>query len=70
MREFEDCIDAVLLGTEAYWEGISIERKSLSNLIIFRLLFLVPDPIIEYKTSVSDDALMKVLVPEMVMKLK
>lgn len=70
LREFEDDTDAVLLGTGAYWEGISIEGKSLSNLVIFRLPFPVPDPIIEYKTSVSDDPLMKVLVPEMVMKLK
>lgn len=70
LREFEEDTDAVLLGTGAYWEGISIEGKSLSNLIIFRLPFPVPDPIIEYKTSVSDDPLMKVLVPEMVMKLK
>lgn len=70
LQEFEEDTDAVLLGTGAYWEGISIEGKSLSNLIIFRLPFPVPDPIIEYKTSVSDDPLMKVLVPEMVMKLK
>lgn len=70
LREFEENTDAVLLGTGAYWEGISIEGKSLSNLIVFRLPFPVPDPIIEYKTSVSNDPLMKVLVPEMVMKLK
>ena len=30
----------------------------------------MPDPIITYKASVSDDALMKVMVPEMVTKLK
>ena len=60
----------MLLGTGAYWEGISIEGKSLSNVIIFRLPFPVPDPIIEYKCSVAKDALMDVRVPEMIIKLK
>ena len=44
--------------------------KSLSNVIIFRLPFPVPDPIIEYKCSVAKDALMDVRVPEMIIKLK
>ena len=57
-------------GRVAYWEGISIEGKSLSNVIIFRLPFPVPDPIIEYKCSVAKDALMDVRVPEMIIKLK
>lgn len=70
LQEFEENTDSVLLGTGAYWEGISIEGKSLSNLVIFRLPFPVPDPIISYKASVSSDALMKVMVPEMVTKLK
>ena len=70
LQEFEEDTDSVLLGTGAYWEGISIEGKSLSNLVIFRLPFPVPDPIITYKASVSDNALMKVMVPEMVTKLK
>ena len=70
LQEFEEDTDSVLLGTGAYWEGISIEGKSLSNLIIFRLPFPVPDPIISYKASISSDPLMKVMVPEMVTKLK
>lgn len=47
-----------------------LEILSLSNVIIFRLPFPVPDPIIEYKCSVSTDALMDVRVPEMIIKLK
>ena len=47
-------------------QGISIEGKSLSNVIIFRLPFPVPDPILEYKCSVAKDALMDVRVPEMI----
>lgn len=70
LKEFRENTNLVLLGTGAYWEGISIEGKSLSNVVIFRLPFPVPDPIINYKASIADDALMDVNVPEMVIKLK
>ena len=70
LHEFKENTNSVLLGTGAYWEGISIEGKSLSNVVIFRLPFPVPDPIIEYKASIADDALMEVRVPEMIIKLK
>ena len=56
--------------TGAYWEGIDIKGKSLSSLVIFRLPFPVPDPIIEDKVSRAEDGLMDVRVPEMVIKLK
>ena len=69
LKEFRENTNSVLLGTGAYWEGISIEGKSLSNVVIFRLPFPVPDPIINYKASIADDALMDVNVPEMVIKL-
>ena len=70
LQEFRENTNSVLLGTGAYWEGISIEGKSLSNVVIFRLPFPVPDPIIEYKASIAKDALMDVRVPEMIIKLK
>lgn len=70
LNEFKENTNSVLLGTGAYWEGISIEGKSLSNVVIFRLPFPVPDPIIEYKASIAKDPLMDVRVPEMVIKLK
>ena len=63
-------MNSVLLGTGAYWEGIDIRGKSLSNLVIFRLPFPVPDPIIEHKVSLAKDGLMDVRVPEMIIKLK
>ncbi len=70
LQAFREDTDSVLLGTGSYWEGISIEGKSLSHVVIFRLPFPVPDPIIEYKASISKDPLMDVRVPEMVIKLK
>ena len=70
LQEFKEDTNSVLLGTGAYWEGISIEGKSLSNVVIFRLPFPVPDPIIDYKASIASDPLMDVHVPEMIIKLK
>ncbi len=65
ITEFKKDVNSVVLGTGTYWEGIA-----LSNLIIFRLPFPVPEPIIDYKTSICQDGLMEVLVPEMIIKLK
>ena len=70
LREFREDANSVLLGTGAYWEGISIEGKSLSHVIIFRLPFPVPDPVIDYKASIASDPLMEVSVPEMIIHLK
>lgn len=70
ITEFKKDVNSVLLGTGTYWEGISVEGIALSNLIIFRLPFPVPEPIIDYKTSICQDGLMEVLVPEMIIKLK
>jgi len=70
LSEFRENTHSVLLGTGAFWEGISIEGETLSNLIIFRLPFPVPDPIIEYKNSKAENSLMEVSVPEMIISLK
>jgi len=70
LEEFKEDVDSVLFGTGAFWEGINIEGKSLSHLVIFRLPFPVPDPIIEYKASLAKDSLMEVMVPEMIISLK
>lgn len=70
LSEFRKNTNSVLLGTGAYWEGINIEGKSLSNLIIFRLPFPIPDPVIEYKRSIAQNPLMDVNVPQMIIKIK
>lgn len=70
IREFKNDVNSVLLGTGTYWEGISVEGMALSNLIIFKLPFPVPEPIIDYKRSIAKDGLMEVFVPEMIIKLK
>ncbi|MDK2585506.1 ATP-dependent DNA helicase [Romboutsia sedimentorum] len=70
LDEFKKDEDSILLATGTFWEGIDIPGKALSNLIIFRLPFPVPDPIIEYKKNTSKDFLMEVSVPYMIVKLR
>ncbi|CEH34674.1 helicase c2 [Romboutsia lituseburensis] len=70
LEEFKKDEDSVLLATGTFWEGIDIPGKALSNLIVFRLPFPVPDPIIEYKRNTCDDFLMEVSVPYMIVKLR
>jgi ATP-dependent DNA helicase DinG len=61
----------VLLSTGVFWEGVNIEGSDLSQLIIFRLPFPVPsDPIYEYKSSLADNPLQEVFVPDMLLRLR
>lgn len=61
---------SILLGTGIFWEGIDIRGDALSCVIIVRLPFPVPDPIIQYKCSQAENRLADVLVPEMITKLR
>ena len=70
LKQFKEDEHAVLLGTGSYWEGISIEGSTLSNVVIFRLPFPVPDPISASREEGCEDPLMEVRVPDMVIKLK
>ena len=48
LREFEDAGNAVLLGVDTMWQGVDVPGEALSNVIITRLPFAVPDhPLIE-----------------------
>ena len=70
LENFRKNVDSVILGTGTYWEGINVEGESLSQVIIFKLPFPVPEPIMEYKMSKAECPLLEVAVPEMVIKLK
>ena len=70
LENFRSNTDSVILGTGTYWEGINVEGESLSQVIIFKLPFPVPEPIMEYKMSKAECPLMEVAVPEMMIKLK
>lgn len=70
LEKFRKDVNSVILGTGMFWEGINIEGESLSQVIIYKLPFPVPDPIIDYKMSIVNDPINDVAVPEMIIKLK
>ncbi|HVY70903.1 MAG TPA: helicase C-terminal domain-containing protein [Verrucomicrobiae bacterium] len=48
LEKFKEDIDSVLFGTDSFWQGVDVAGEALSNVIITRLPFAVPDhPLIE-----------------------
>lgn len=70
LDKFKTDTNSVILGTGTYWEGINVEGESLSQVIIYKLPFPVPEPIIDYKMSLTENPIDEVAVPEMVIQLK
>ncbi|MDU5544721.1 MAG: ATP-dependent DNA helicase, partial [Clostridium perfringens] len=70
IEEFKKVKKGVILGTGVFWEGISLKGDLLTCVIIVRLPFPVPDPVIEYKIEKASFEKDKVIVPEMITKLK
>ena len=70
-QQFQEDQNSCLFATGAFWEGIDIKGKSLSNLIITHLPFDVVEPVIQYKASKYADDLEKineVYIPSMLTK--
>ena len=70
LKRFKNDVNSVILGSGIYWEGINIEGESLSQVIIYKLPFPYPDPIISCKMVKTNDPLMEIAVPEMIIKLR
>jgi ATP-dependent DNA helicase DinG len=48
LDKFKENVDSVLFGTDSFWQGVDVPGEALSNVIITRLPFAVPDhPLIE-----------------------
>ena len=43
LNEFRSNINSVLIGTDSFWQGVDVPGASLSNVIIVKLPFAVPD---------------------------
>lgn len=48
LEKFKENVDSVLFGTDSFWQGVDVPGEALSNVIITRLPFAVPDhPLVE-----------------------
>ncbi len=75
LKEFKRLGNAVLLGTNSFWEGIDVQGESLSLLILFRLPFQVPsEPVVEAYIDKLDrenhDSFMHFILPNALLKLR
>lgn len=75
IEEFKKDTDSVLFGTDSFWTGIDVPGEALSNVIIVKLPFAVPDhPVIQSKiekiTANGGNSFMELSVPEAVLKLR
>lgn len=51
--KFKQDVNSVLLGTGVFWEGISIEGIAIFELIIYKLPFPLPEPIINENVNAN-----------------
>lgn len=75
VSEFKKDERHVLFGTESFWSGVDVPGPALSNVIITRLPFAVPDhPLIEAKLELIEanggDAFSEYSLPEAILKLR
>lgn len=73
--EFKQDETSVLFGTDSFWTGVDVPGKALSNVIITRLPFAVPDhPLTQARLEWIDErggnSFMEYSMPEAVLKLR
>jgi len=75
LERFRRDVTSVLLGTESFWQGVDVPGESLSNVIITKLPFAVPDmPVVEARVDEirreGGNPFMQYQIPEAVLRLK
>ncbi len=75
LDEFRISGNAVLLGTDSFWQGVDVVGEALSNVIIVKLPFAVPDkPLtkarIEQINQSGGNAFTEYQLPEAILKFK
>src|SRR5438128_9384274 len=75
LEQFKSTPAAVLFGTDSFWGGVDVPGDALSNVIITRLPFAVPEhPLIEAKLELIEerggDPFTEYSLPEAILKLR
>jgi ATP-dependent DNA helicase DinG len=75
LEQFKNTERSVLFGTDSFWMGVDVPGDALSNVIITRLPFAVPDhPLVEAKLELiqerGGDAFTEYSLPEAILKFR
>ncbi|HEX7337971.1 MAG TPA: helicase C-terminal domain-containing protein [Gemmatimonadales bacterium] len=75
LRRFRELENAILLGTDSFWEGVDVPGRALRTLVLNKLPFKVPsEPItaarLERLAEQGMDGFMSYLLPHAALKLK
>jgi ATP-dependent DNA helicase DinG len=75
LRRFRESGNAILLGTDSFWEGVDVPGRALRTLVLAKLPFKVPsEPVtaarLERLAEQGEDGFMGYLLPHAALKLK